>query len=511
MAETTIAEQCAVLRRRLDDLRAAARDADRLRADLADMGTAIDYVRRRADELDRECRFIGELLQLAPEGHVITDAVGTIRRVNHAATKLLDGSAGGNLVGRSLDAFAVGDDRSVVRCEIDRLRRPPEPDHELNELRARLRSLAGREFQAGLTVALAPDDPAGDTALHWSMRDITDRMATEQSLRRNEARLRAVLDTAFSGMISTDEGGTVDSVNRAAERMFGAAAADLVGRPLADLFPAVQADGDLSADDHGQVGAVRELTGWRPEGTTFSAELVVGEGRGDGRRFFTAIIRDTTDLTRARERALRAERLAAIGQMVAGLAHESRNALQRGQAALERIEGRVADRPEAAALLAELQRSQDDLHRLFEEVRHFSAPVRLDVQNCHLADAWRAAWASLAAARAGRHAELREVGDVTAAACAADPFRLEQAFRNVFANALEAAPGPVRVTVGWELATLAGAAGRPRHSLRRSRVLPGSAAECVRTVLHDQGKREGPGDGHRPPDRRGPRGHCRSR
>src|SRR5207302_647756 len=43
---------------------------------------------------------------------------------------------------------------------------------------------------------------------------------------------------------------------------------------------------------------------------------------------------DVTDLQEAQEQALRAERLAAIGQMVAGLAHESRNALQRSQSCL---------------------------------------------------------------------------------------------------------------------------------------------------------------------------------
>ena len=56
---------------------------------------------------------------------------------------------------------------------------------------------------------------------------------------------------------------------------------------------------------------------------------------------------DITNLKLAQERALQSERLAAIGQMMAGLAHESRNALQRSQACLEMLATEVEDRPGA--------------------------------------------------------------------------------------------------------------------------------------------------------------------
>ena len=55
-----------------------------------------------------------------------------------------------------------------------------------------------------------------------------------------------------------------------------------------------------------------------------------------------AVGQDITFLKQAQERALQAERLAAIGQMVTGLAHESRNALQRIQACLEMLALAVA-------------------------------------------------------------------------------------------------------------------------------------------------------------------------
>ncbi len=90
-----------------------------------------------------------------------------------------------------------------------------------------------------------------------------------------------------------------------------------------------------------------------------------------------AIGHDLTALEEAQQRALQAERLAAIGEMVAGLSHESRNALHRSQVCLEMLTFEVEDRPEALQLIARLQAAQDDLYRVFEDVRTYAAPIAL--------------------------------------------------------------------------------------------------------------------------------------
>src|SRR5205085_10893599 len=133
---------------------------------------------------------------------------------------------------------------------------------------------------------------------------------------------------------------------------------------------------------------VRESLGRRQDGTEFPVELAVSETRVDDRRFFTVVARDITQRVEARERLLQAERLAAIGETVAGLAHESRNAFQRSQAALERLNLRLAGRPEEQALAAEIQQAQDHLHHLYEQVRSYAAPIKLDVQPCDLGAVW---------------------------------------------------------------------------------------------------------------------------
>src|SRR5262249_30055755 len=73
---------------------------------------------------------------------------------------------------------------------------------------------------------------------------------------------------------------------------------------------------------------------------------------------------DSTGVKQAQEQALRSERLAAIGQMMTGLAHESGNALARSQACLEMLAMEVEDRPEALDLIGRIQKAQNHLQQL---------------------------------------------------------------------------------------------------------------------------------------------------
>ena len=146
------------------------------------------------------------------------------------------------------------------------------------------------------------------------------------------ARWRAIVDTATEGILTIDDRGTVETVNGAAVRLFGWPAEEIVGRNVAQLMPPPYATEHdeylrryLSTGERRIIGIGREVVGKRRDGSEFPIDLSVGEGNLEGRKFFTGVIRDITERKQMQTKLAQAERLAAVGELAAGVAHEVNN------------------------------------------------------------------------------------------------------------------------------------------------------------------------------------------
>ncbi len=141
----------------------------------------------------------------------------------------------------------------------------------------------------------------------------------------------------------------------------------------------------------------------------------------------------------AKQQMQQSERLAAIGQMVTGLAHESRNALQRSHACLETLALEIEDRPDAIRLVHRVQNALDHLHTLYEEVRNYAAPIKLDRQTVCLPKLVLRCWQQLEHKWQPQKTKLRlHLADGLQADGQWDPVRLEQVLTNLFQNAIDA-------------------------------------------------------------------------
>jgi PAS domain S-box-containing protein len=164
--------------------------------------------------------------------------------------------------------------------------------------------------------------------------DITQQKAVERALRSGEERLRSIVSTAVDAIITLDRRGMIESVNSAAEEMFGHSSAEMVGQniglfvPVPDLMMLDRNSGESARSTmRRMIKSGREIHALRKDGSTFPVEVTVSDVGSLG--LFTGILRDVSqrmelerevlDATAAEQRRIGQELHDHIGQELTGL------------------------------------------------------------------------------------------------------------------------------------------------------------------------------------------------
>ena len=218
--------------------------------------------------------------------------------------------------------------------------------------------------------------------------------------------------------------------------------------------------------------------------------------------------KDLTRVEQLEERERLRDRLAAVGEMAAVIAHEVKNPLAGIEVMAGLLRRKIPDAPDAQAVLTDIISEAKMANAIVQEVLDFVRPIRLQVEHTAVADAVQGA-IQLAdtKARAGRRRRRRSRSADGLPQIQADQHQLTQVFTNLLMNAYEAMDGTGRVTI---TARPTAARRRRRRARRRARGSrrrrPGDAAgrggQGLRPVLHDEAAGLGAGARHRPEDRR---------
>ena len=309
----------------------------------------------------------------------------------------------------------------------------------------------------------------------------------------SEERLRAILHTAVDAIVTIEASGTIESVNPAAERMFGYTRRELLGRNVSMLMPPPWRDEHdryiaryLRTGEARIIGIGREIEAQHKSGGIFPVDLAVSEVRLPDRLLFTAIIRDLTERREIEEQArLRLEgaahtaRLLELGEMCSGIVHEVNQPLAAivsfADGCLRMVRG---GRAEPALVEDTLGRVAEQGLRAGEILSRLHGLARREESRRETFDLGEAIGELLPLVdherrRRGVRVEVdREPG---LPAVSADRVHVEQILLNLLRNAFHAVEGADDRRV-WVRAT--GATPGPMHGARidaRSGALPGGA------------------------------------
>lgn len=150
-----------------------------------------------------------------------------------------------------------------------------------------------------------------DGCLVGTTLDVTELKQTKKALEESEARAQAILETTVDGIITIDADGIVESVNPAAEAIFGYDADEVIGENVKMLMPSPYREEHdeylRSYHETGRrniIGVGREVTGKRKDGSTFPMDLAVSEVELGDRTIFTGIVRDISERRRLEKEIL---------------------------------------------------------------------------------------------------------------------------------------------------------------------------------------------------------------
>ncbi len=287
-------------------------------------------------------------------------------------------------------------------------------------------------------------------ALSGQLQAASATLAVERSAAADLLVLHSdVVRCLSSGLVTVDPGDQVLTINQVACEILGSTPEDAVGAPVDRILPGLAARlGELGE----RASLQRAELGFQRGGRELVLGVSVSPLHDRGGRFRGRVVnfQDLTDLRKMEQSVRLAERLAVVGGLAAGVAHEIRNPLASISGSIELLHQMPQADEDSRALMNIVMREIDRLNGLLTDLLDYANPRSLDLQTIDLAGLVRDTVGVFSQDRSlgGVAIELASADALAPIEMTGDAAKLRQVLWNLLRNAAEAAAqGGGHVTV----------------------------------------------------------------
>jgi two-component system sensor kinase FixL len=307
-----------------------------------------------------------------------------------------------------------------------------------------------------LTAGMADFSPnrLGNLVAGSAARFLQGLVCQLQELRQKQEINSGIIMSAADALITINADHVIVGYNRGAEQMFGYTRGEALGQDLKLIIPPpfTEVHQDylqryLATREAHVLGRQRRLTARRRDGQEFPLSISFSVAEIQGNLYFTAIMRDITEYKAMEDRVLASERLAAVGNTVAHIAHEIKNPLLIiGGFARQLLKAPGFDDP-ARRKLSIMAEKVSHLEEMVAEMRDFVRRPPTQKRPGQIMAVVDEALELFRDTFREHHIVVRQEEETPIPPVAFDAVQVHQVLINLFKNALEAMPEGGEITV----------------------------------------------------------------